>query len=181
MIDYSMVAACLVTRGDVDLTPIIAALPYDEIVVWDNREREDLGIYGRYAAIAETNAPIIYVQDDDLIVRCHDQLLAAYEPGRILCNYPAPFDIPWVARGALFDRALPEKAFQQWDRMFPRDRDFTHYWCDGVFALLSDCKMVDYGSEDLPYCNDPGRVSTSGDWYDDKRPQIHERVTAVMA
>ena len=42
------VSACLVTRGDVDLTAIIASLPYDDVVVWDNSKRRNLRTYGRY-------------------------------------------------------------------------------------------------------------------------------------
>ena len=170
------VSACLVTRGNVDLEPILATLPYDDVVVWNNSEREDLGIYGRYAAIAEAKHPVIFTQDDDLLVTCHDQLANHYRPGRLVCNYPHPWDIPWVARGALFDRDLPERAFAKYRaRGYQHDRDFTHWICDGVFAMLTPFDVVDYGSEDLPWCNDSGRVSTTGGWYDDKRPLIHAR------
>ena len=113
--------------------------------------------------------------------RCHDQLLASYEPDTLLCNYPHPWDIPWVARGALFDRDLPARAFAKWDIQFERDRDFTHYMCDGVLALLTpNVKVVDYGSEDLSYCDDPGRISTSGGWYDHRRPLIQSRCAELL-
>ena len=181
MIDYSMVSACLVTRGNVDMAPIVATLPYDDIVIWDNSEREDLGIYGRYAGIAEAKHDIIFVQDDDLLVRCHDKLLAAYEPGRVLCNYPQPWDIPWVARGALFHRDMPAAAFARYQAVFPLDHDFTHFMCDGIFALLSDFKMCDYGSEDLPYCNDDGRISSEGGWYKVQRPMIQTRCAELAS
>ena len=49
------VSAVLVTRGNVDMTAIVESLPFDDVVVWDNSIRNDLGIYGRYAAIAEAN------------------------------------------------------------------------------------------------------------------------------
>ena len=176
---FVKISACLVTRGDCDLSPILDSLPYDDIVVWDNSKRGDLGIYGRYAAIREAKHDTIYVQDDDLVVTCHDQLAEAYEPGRLLCNYPEPWDIPWVARGALFHRDMPADAFQRYFRWFPRDRFFTHKACDGIFGLLAPCKVVDFGSLDLPHGFDEGRVSTSPGWYDGFRPMIQERTSAI--
>ena len=153
----------------------MSTLPYTDVVIWNNAEREDLGIYGRYAAIEEAKHDLIYVQDDDLIVTCHDELMQAYEPGKVLCNYPEPWDIPWVARGAIFHRDLPWIAFERYWEAWGKDKYFTHFACDGVFTLLSECKVVDYGSVDLPHGFDEGRVSTSPGWYDDKRPMIQAR------
>lgn len=176
MIDASDVSAVLVTRGDVDLAEIIESLPYDDIVVWDNSKRTDHGIYGRYAGIREAKNPIIYVQDDDLLVTCHEKLLAAYQPGVLTVNYPQPWDIPWVARGGIFDSDLPGKAFGRYLAAYPFDRYFTHYACDGIFALLTDqVEVIDEGSVDLPASLRPGRVSTSPGWYDNYRPLIQER------
>jgi hypothetical protein len=160
------------------MTPILDTLPYDEVIVWDNAKREDLGIYGRYAAIAEAKHDLIYTQDDDLLVTCHDKLLQHYD-GRVLCNYPQPWDIPWVARGALFHRDTPFKAFARYLAAYPQDRYFTHFACDGVFTLLSECKVVDEGSVDLPHGFDEGRVSTTPGWYDEKRPEIERRCKGV--
>lgn len=173
------VSACLVTRGDCDMTPILDTLPYDEVIVWDNSKRDDFGIFGRYAAIAEAKHDVIYTQDDDLTVTCHDRLLAAYEPGRVLCNYPQPWDIPWVARGALFHRDMPAAAFRRYLDVWPLDRLFTHHICDGIFTLLSQCKVVDYGSVDLPHGFADGRVSTQPGWYDDKRPELQRRAAQL--
>lgn len=173
------ISACLVTRGDVDMAPILETLPYDDIIVWDNSERDDLGIYGRYAAISEAKHDIIYTQDDDLLFREHDKLLAAYEPGVVTCNYPEPWDIPWVARGALFDRNLPFLAFERYWEMFDLDWYFTHRACDGIFTLLSDTKVVFYGTEDLPHGFAAGRVSTSDGWYHDYRPEIQARCAVI--
>ena len=48
------VSACLVTRGDQPemLERIIETLPYDEVIVWDNSQRQDFKIYGRFMAMA---------------------------------------------------------------------------------------------------------------------------------
>jgi len=176
-----MNVTCVIpTRGNVDLTPILDTLAWcDEVVVWDNSVRDDLGIYGRYQAIIdEARNDVIVTQDDDLIVTDWPRLLRAYEPGVLTVNYPQPADIAWVARGAVFDRHLPFDAFDKYySRGWQFDRDFTHWICDGVFAELTDrVKMVDFGSQDLEYCNDPGRISSEPiEWYHKRRPLIKER------
>lgn len=170
------VSACLVTRGDCDLSPILDSLPFDDVVIWDNSKREDLGIYGRYAAIEEAKHDVVYTQDDDVLVSCHRQLMDAYEPGVLVANYPQPWDIPWVARGAVFDRRLPAAAFTRYLDRYARDHYFTHFACDGIFALLTPrVVVIDHGSEDLPHGFADGRVSTTPGWYDDKRPEIQRR------
>lgn len=171
------VSAILVTRGDVALTEIVESLsPFNEVIVWNNSQREDLGIYGRYAAIHEAKNTVIAVQDDDVLVTCWDEILAAYEPGRLTVNYPEPWDIPWVARGAVFDCELPGVAFARYLAVHPFDRYFTHQACDGVFGLLTEeVQVIDHGSEDLPHGFHDGRVSTTPGWYDAARPLIQQR------
>ena len=85
------VSACLVTRGDVDMQPVIDSLPPSwEIVIWDNSGKilmrpgsddgdpramqrlwgvtaADLSVYGRYAAIEYASHDLIWVSDDDVI------------------------------------------------------------------------------------------------------------------
>ena len=175
MIGYSDVSVVIPTRGDVDLTPIIDSLPFDDIVIYDNSRRTDLGIYARYAAIREARNTVIVTQDDDLIVTCWDQIIAAYQPGVLTVNYPQPWDIPWVARGGIFDSELPGLAFAKYLQAHPFDRYFTHRACDGIFALLTETNVIDEGSQDLPHGFAAGRVSTSDGWYDRDRPLIQER------
>ena len=177
-----MNVSCVIpTRGDIDLTPILDTLPFDDVVIWDNSQRYDLGIYGRYAAIAEAKHDVIVTQDDDLIVTCWDDILKAYEPGVLTCNYPEPWDVPWVARGAIFDRHLPQQAFRRYRQHYPRDRFFTHKACDAVFALLTDSvKVIDRGSVDLPHGFAAGRVSTSDGWYDRDRPEAQRRCRQII-
>ena len=176
-ITADQVSCVIPTRGNVDLTLILESLPFNDVIVWNNSREEDFGIFGRYAAIARANHDVIATQDDDLIVTCWPQILEAYEPGVLTVNYPEPWDIPWVARGAIFDSMLPYQAFVQYWRSHPLDRDFTHWICDGVFAELTQRrKVVDFGSEDLPWCNDGDRISSQGgEWYNRKRPLIKER------
>lgn len=178
MISPSVVSAVLVTRGDCDLSEITDSIRFagiEDIVVWDNAVRGDLGIYGRYAAIAEAKHDVIVTQDDDVLVNCWADILAAYEPGRLTVNYPEPWDIPWVARGAIFDRALPGVAHGRYLGAYEMDRLFTHSICDAVFSLLTPTTVLDFGSVDLPHGFLGGRVSTSEGWYDVRRPEAQRR------
>lgn len=171
------ISAVLVTRGDVDMAPILATLPYDDVVVWDNSKREDLGIYGRYAGIAEAKHDLIYVQDDDLLFVEHAKLAAAYTPGRAVFNSLPAQDIPWCARGAVFHRDLPAQVFEPYLAEYPFDREFTHHGCDLVFGILAPVDRVWFGSTDLPYATADGRVSTSPGWWDKDgiRQRMHNR------
>ena len=180
---FSDVTLTIPTRGDVDLEPILSLLPdFADVIVWDNSVEHDDGIFGRYSAINRAKTNVIATQDDDLIVLCWDEILAAYQPGVLVCNYPEPWDIPWVARGAIFDRELPARAFVRYLMDFPCDRDFTHYQCDAVFGLLADeVVVIDHGSVDLPHGFADGRVSTSPGWYDHRRPLIQARCAALKA
>lgn len=173
------VSCVIPTRGNVELEPILDSLPFRDVIVWDNSQRDDLGIYGRYAAIAEARHNVIVTQDDDLIVSDWQAVLDEYEPGVLFCNYTEPWDIPWVARGAVFDAELPELAFDRYLAVHPLDNDFTHFMCDGIFGLLTPHRVHDHGSVDLPWANDPGRVSTAGGWYDNRRQLIQSRCAAL--
>jgi len=79
------VSAIIVTRGNVDLQPVLASIPMEwEVLVWNNGQgtvrirtiggdelcagNPDLSVYGRYAAIEYASHDLIYVQDDDVIV-----------------------------------------------------------------------------------------------------------------
>lgn len=168
------------TRGDVGMDLILDSLAmFDELIVWDNSQREDLGIYGRYAAIAEARNDVIVTQDDDLLVHGWIELLSSYDPDVLTVNYPEPWNIPWVARGAVFHRDLPSGAFGVYLAAHPFDHLFTHYICDAVFGLLTPVNVLDLGSEDLPHCNAQGRISTSPGWYDGARPEAQRRCEAL--
>lgn len=115
------VSACLVTKGDVDMQPVLDSLPPEwERVVWDNNgscevyapgatqvtrvvlDVPDLSVYGRYAAIEHASRELIYVADDDVIVsdpqaitdRWHDALGLEWDVvlgGGVVCNMPPEF------------------------------------------------------------------------------------------
>ena len=124
------VTACIVTRGDHDLDPIIysladAGIPL--IKIWDNSKREqNLEVYGRYALIGETDSPLIYVQDDDCVLPTESIQGIIWESdsgasvhGQLVCNMPPRFrhgfydEHSLVGFGACFHRSLPFVAFDR--------------------------------------------------------------------
>lgn len=166
---FDDICAVIVTRGDVDLKPIIRTLPYGELVVWDDRVRGSRGCYGRYLAVADTSRPVIYFQDDDLIFAAHDRLLSLYEAGRMVVNMPSPWyetcgydklGQALVGAGSLVDRDLPFPAITGYLAEYPEDDLFDAY-CDVVVGMLTPHVRHDLGYEVLPYASAPGRIYTS--------------------
>jgi hypothetical protein len=143
MLKTSDVTACLVTRGDVDLRPILDTLIWDNVIVWDNSVREDMKTAGRYHATMEAKTPVVYYQDDDVLVPRTTQLalLDAYEPGIPTAVYahgetPDGYeDVLLVGAGALVPAAVPWKALNRYLDFWPADDGF-HYDCDFIAGTL---------------------------------------------
>ena len=157
------IAACLVTRGNVPMDDIITSLPEEwEVVVWDNSKRDDLGVYGRYAAITLTDADIIYVQDDDAVLDTDDlrafvgqvgmpDIIYANMPERFRPHYP---DSCLVGFGAVFHRDLPATLFQ---RVPPGVPNFN-LTCDVYFTTLAKRWLFDIPYRDQPWASDDDRM-----------------------
>jgi hypothetical protein len=174
------VTAVIVTRGDVDLAPIVESLIWPH-AIWDNARLHDWGAYGRYVAATLVKSPLIYVQDDDCIVPPDVQraLLAEHEPGVLVSNMNPNHNagMPLLALpgwGAIFDRHLPAVAFEKWAAAEPDDDgsdDFFRVGCDIVFPVLTPSRMVDLGHENLPHAWDAHRThvqpgyKAKKDWY----------------
>lgn len=186
MISPQDVCAVLVTRGNVDVAPILANLPYGETIVWDDTVRGSRGCYGRYLAAAETDKPVVYFQDDDLIFTAHQQLLDLYEPGRMTVNMPSPwYEIAGydklrqalVGAGSLVDRGLWQPALDRYLADYPADDLFDTY-CDVVVGMLTPYSRHDLGYEVLPYASAPGRIYTTAGAVDRKK-SMQRRVIAM--
>lgn len=163
------VAACIPTRGDQNLDEIIASIPHDwEVCLWDNSKKQDLSVYGRYAAIELTDAPVIYTQDDDAILdpESFDVLRSAYQPAVLTANMPERFRHDFyrehclVGFGAIFDRDLPAKAFDRYFAHSRQQRDDPLFLriCDVVFTALTTRHLVDVSHTDLPWASNPERM-----------------------
>ncbi len=156
MIDPADVAAVIVTRGDVSLKDPLTTLKragLGQVEVWNNQHvAEDLGVYGRYAAIELTDAQAILVQDDDVQLPPDTikKLLAAYQPRKLVANLPAGeyrrryTDSTMVGFGAIFDRDLPNKAFARFrENVTYADEEIFRRTCDVVFTTLTPFVLVD--------------------------------------
>lgn len=173
------VTACLVTRGDVDMQPIVESLIFGHVIVWDNSKRENAYAYGRYLAAQEAPTDVVFFQDDDTILDETQQLelLDLYEPGVYLCNQaaghqPGQFaELAFCAWGALTERRLFEEAFDRW-RAAGHDTDdmwFRLPGCDIVFSLLTPkTRHVDVGQTHLPYAHGPNRLYRQAEYAEKK-------------
>ncbi len=190
---FDDVSAVLVTRGDVDMLPIIETLPYGEVILWDNSKRPvDYGVFGRYVAIAETTRPLVYFQDDDCLVSCHESLLAAWEPGYVVGNafddaerlnrYKGTTLLGW---GAIFEADLPWQTFMFYARNYPMHQ----LWGDDpdadvpgrhrglgaeiVFPMVADSKTITHGvawlDEDGPVLERENRMWKQPGFYEATR------------
>jgi hypothetical protein len=170
MIDLDDVTAVIVTRGDVDLAPILATLPYGETIVWNNAERGwESRCFGRYLATVEATRPFIYFQDDDVVFTAHAELLELHEPGRMTVNMPSPWyeaagydklRQALVGAGSIMDRELAWPSIHRYLASYPYDDLFLTY-ADVVVGMLTPHKRFDLGYEVLPHASAPGRIYTT--------------------
>lgn len=182
----------IVTRGDVDLQPIFESLIFDNVVVWDNKQTQDLKAFGRYAAaqfIVKT--PIVYTQDDDCIVPREAQraLVSVHERGEIVCNMPAEHGLghphlKLLGWGSVWDTSLPFHAFKEWvDAGHAHEAAlWSESWlidgCDIVFPVLSEGRRFDLGHEERSFSHDANRTHNQPgykerkQWYYDTAMEI---------
>lgn len=164
------VSAVIVTRGDVDLAPILKTLPYGEKLIWDNsKQPHDLKCFGRYIAADTAKHDVIFFQDDDIIFSQHDALLAAWEPDKLIVNMPSPWyeqcmydqnRQALVGGGSLCPKGLWMQPFERYLAQYPRDDLFLDY-CDFVFGIQAPHTRYDFGFQVLPHADAPGRIYNS--------------------
>jgi hypothetical protein len=148
------VSAVIVTRGDVDLRPILDTLPYEDVVVWDNSKfPSDSKVLGRYMGMHVGRNRVCYLQDDDVIFTEHERLLAAYEDDKIVANMDRPWieagnyhHLAMVGAGSLVSREIPWLSLQRYQQQYPCD-DLFKYECDFIVGTLTPHKIVDLGYE----------------------------------
>ena len=167
MIHPSEVSAVLVTRGDIDLSPVlesVAQAGITDVVVWNNAERpKDVACYGRYLGIAEAKHDIIFHQDDDLISPIAE-LCGQYDPRRdrysIVSNNRIDEEWPLTGIGSLFHRELAD-CFTRYIDVYGEDEDFYRI-CDVVFAYQHPYRRVVLGYSDLPWHSNPAMYTQDG-------------------
>lgn len=172
-------SAVIVTRGDVDLSPILETLPFDDVIVWDNLKRNDEKVYGRYEAILEMPGDYVYTQDDDCVLPESSimALAAAAGRGHVVCNVtPAhrrsyePIGIGLVGWGAVFHREAPFAAFRKYLAMhaaptwlqvargpWPMDDMFLRE-CDRVFTGLTPIRWMELPFDHMPHAGNRNKM-----------------------
>ncbi len=185
------VSAVIVTRGDVDLEPILATLRQvpriDDVVVWDNSERDDLAVWGRHAAVAEARHACTYSQDDDLVHTPAgiERILDTYTPGHIVgCMWPewsegarrqgipnGYDDLAFPGSGSVYDRYVALDAARRYLDIYPYDR-FFQLWCDAIIGTLAPTRNIDERFTILPAAYGPDRIAALPDAAKLKREAI---------
>lgn len=183
MIDPSLVSAVLVTKGDHDLSEIIASIEnagIEDIVIWNNSERDDLSCYGRYAGIAEARNEFIYHQDDDLVAPVA-QVLEAYDPVAdrfsVVANNRADEEWLLTGIGTVFHRDLAD-CFEQYIALYGFDSDFCRV-SDIVFAYQHPYRRIVLPYRNLPWAADPDRMHLQPDHYS-VRDRAMQRTLGLM-
>lgn len=165
------VSAVLVTRGDIDLSPVLNSLPFDDVIVWDNSQREDLQCYGRFAGIEEAKHDTIYVQDDDILVPI-PALLREYQPGEgILANRKPDETYRFLGIGALFHRDAVD-VFDRYLDKHPKNPDFGRT-ADVIFAELNPYRSVWLGYAELEWSRYENRMYKQPGHYESRDAAIN--------
>lgn len=174
MLSPEQVTAVIVTRGDVDLVPVLESLIFDDVVVWDNSvEQRDEMTFGRVCALARVKHEVIYSQDDDIVHTAENQrrILAAYEPGVLAgCMWPewsdgaraqgiegGYDDLVFAGSGSVYDAWVPSRAARRYVCTHPLD-DFFRLWCDTIVGIIAPTKQLDIRFEALPCAENENRM-----------------------
>lgn len=165
--------------------PILATLPYDDVVVWNGRERDEHpGTYGRYLAMREAKHDVVYLQDDDCVFRHHDELLGAYEPGVLTAVYghgenaDGLEDVALVHGGAIVDREVSFRAFDRYLAAWPVDEGFYRE-ADMIHGALCPSKQLPLPYEIRWDIIDRRDRMSDQPWQRDLKHKITERARAV--
>lgn len=187
-VNPSQVSAVLVTRGNVDLSPVLDSLIFDDVKVWDNslKQRDEM-TYGRALAGFRTKYPICYSQDDDIIHTAENQarIVAAYEPDVLTgCMWPewsqgakdqgivdGYDDLVFMGSGSVYDAVVPAVAADLYLRHFPAD-DFFRLWCDTIVGILAPTKQLDIRFDALPEAEADYRMCNLPDGTEQKAEAI---------
>lgn len=178
MLRPSDVSAVIVTKGDVDLEPVLESLIFDEVIVYDNSRETDAMTHGRVYGALRARHEVIYSQDDDVVHTPANQelILAAYEPGVLTgCMWPewsdgarrqgienGYDDLVFPGSGSICDRDVWLEAVALYLERWPRD-SFFDLWSDTIIGVIAPTKQLDVRFEALPWAEAPGRMANMPD------------------
>lgn len=165
----------IVTRGDVDLSPVLDSLIFDDVVIFDNSvEPRDEMTYGRVLATRRAKHSVIFSIDDDIIHTPENQLriLSAYKPGVLTgCMWPewsdgakaqgienGYDDLVFPGSGSVYDRDVPWAATAEYLANYPHD-DFFRLWADTIIGVLAPTQQLDIRFDALPCADADNRMA----------------------
>ena len=168
------VTAVLVTRGDIDLQPVLDSLIFENVVVYDNSAEPDEKTYGRVLAALRAETDIVYSQDDDILHSPENQraLVKAYEPGHMVgCMWDewsagakkqgiedGYDDLVFPGSGTITHRDVWTKAVDAYLADYPQD-DFFRLWSDTLIGVIAPTLQLDLRFEELPHADNKNRMS----------------------
>lgn len=163
----------IVTKGDVDLAPILETLIFHEVIVWDNSVEQDEMTYGRVLGAMRARNETIWSQDDDILHTPADQarILAEYEPGVLTgCMWTewsdgaraqgidgGYDDLVFPGSGSISDRSLWTAAVMRYWDSYECD-DFFRLWSDTIIGVIAPTRQLDIRFQALPCAEDDGRM-----------------------
>ena len=188
MLTPDHVTAVIVTRGDVDLTPVLNSLIFSDVVIWDNSREQDMKTWGRYAGLSRAKNKIFYSQDDDIIHTPENQIriVAEYQLGVLTgCMWPewsagakaqgiekGYDDLVFPGSGSVWDRATVHAAIDKYLEHFPID-DFFALWADTIVGVIAPTRQLDLRFAALPCAEDDNRMCNLPDAVENKTEAIN--------
>ena len=162
--------AVLVTKGNVPLDEIRRSLMQSDMFssTWDNSKQLDFSVMGRYVQASRLEGcPVLYFQDDDCVTS-PAEIVAQWEPGKIVCNMPVSLGHranyenqldKLVGFGAVCERSLIKETFERYWKYFPID-ELCLRECDRIFTGLNSerIKLVDVPVRHLPWATGEDRL-----------------------
>ena len=182
------VSAVVVTKGDRDLSEVLATLAgFDEVIVWDNsRACKDVRVFGRFVGASMARNEVVYVQDDDCVTS-PGAVAGVFLPGRLVCNVPpdrrmeyAGTGVTLMGWGSVFGKAKIG-AFRRYLEVYPQDELFERE-CDRVFSWLhwKDVVLVDVPMKHLAAAHGMDRMGRESRHGADLR-EIKDRMRSLDA
>ena len=182
------VTAVIVTRGDVDLQPVIDSLIFPNVVIWNNSEEAtDEMTYGRVLGARLAPTDVIYSQDDDITHSPENQraLVNAYEPGHMVgCMWDewsagakkqgidnGYDDLVFPGSGTITNRVIWEQAISAYLVDYELD-DFFRLWCDTLIGTIAPTLALDLRFDELPHADNDNRMSHLPDGVKNKTEAI---------
>jgi len=172
--------AVLVTRGNVPLDEIQHSLfepgypswGISRTVIWDNSKHLNFGPFGQWVMAGCIDAEVVYFQDDDCVTS-PAEIVAQWEPGKIVCNMPIELGHranyenqpdKLMGFGSVFERSLIKQTFERYWKHFPIDPVCLRE-PGRIFTGLNQerIKLVDVPVRHLEWATAPDRLYRQAD------------------